>query len=114
MVGTLSRYLLSGWFDSKLGQVFPIGTLVVNLSGCLLAGFLFHTLTEKYLVDPLVRASVLIGFLGGYTTFSSYAVQSLTLMRDGEMFMAAVNVIASNAGGLIFAWLGYSLSRAIK
>ena len=114
MVGTLSRYVISGWLDSKVGQVFPAGTLVVNLTGCLLAGFLFHTLTEKYLVAPVVRTSVLVGFLGGYTTFSAYAVQSLTWLREGNLFMAAVSIVGSNAGGLLLAWLGYSLSRTIK
>jgi CrcB protein len=114
LIGTLSRYWLSGWVDAKFGQTFPMGTLVVNLAGCMLAGFLFHMLTEKYLVDPITRTSVLIGFLGGFTTFSSYAVQSLTLMRDGELFMATMNVLLSNIGGLIMAWLGYSLSKAVK
>jgi fluoride exporter len=114
LLGTLSRYWLSGWIDTKFGQTFPVGTLLVNLVGCMLAGFLFHMLTEKYLVDPIARTSVLIGFLGGFTTFSSYALQSLTLVKDGELFMAAMNVVLSNVGGLIMAWLGYSLSKAVK
>src|SRR4051812_48740524 len=99
LLGTLSRYWLSGWIDTKFGQSFPVGTLAVNLAGCLFAGFLFHSLTERYLVDPVLRASVLVGFLGGFTTFSSYAIQSLTLMRDGEVFLATMNILLSNAGG---------------
>jgi CrcB protein len=113
LVGTLARYWLSGWLDTTVGGTFPIGTLVVNLVGCFLAGFLFHALTEKYLVDPVLRVTVLVGFLGGFTTFSSYGIQSITLLRDREFFLAVLNIAASNLGGLTMVWLGYSLSKAV-
>ena len=113
LLGTLARYWLSGWVDSTAGGTFPAGTLVVNLVGCFLAGFLFHALSEKYLVDPVVRLTILIGFLGGFTTFSSYGIQSFNMLRDGEFFLVILNIAISNLGGLAMVWLGYSLSRAV-
>src|SRR3989304_2841830 len=75
LLGTLGRYWLSGFFDERAGATFPVGTLAVNLIGCFLVGFFFHALTERYLVDPVYRSAVLIGLLGGFTTFSSFGIQ---------------------------------------
>src|SRR5262245_56819334 len=113
LIGTLSRYWLSGWGDRWWGGTFPFGTFIVNVSGCLAIGFLFHVTEEKYLVDPAVRSAVLVGFLGGYTTFSSFAVQSFTLLRGGEFLLAAANVILSNGIGLVLVWVGYVVSRML-
>jgi CrcB protein len=113
LIGTLSRYWLSGWGDQWWGGTFPFGTFIVNACGCLAIGFLFHVTEEKYLVDPAVRSAVLVGFLGGFTTFSSYAVQSFNLLRDGELFLAGANVILSNAVGLVLVWIGYAFSRML-
>jgi len=113
LIGTLSRYWLSGWGDRWWGGTFPFGTFLVNVSGCLAIGFLFHVTEEKYLVDPAVRSAILVGFLGGYTTFSSYAVQSFTLLRGGEFLLAAANVILSNGIGLVLVWVGYTVSRLL-
>ena len=106
LAGTLARYWLSGWADSRWGATFPIGTLIVNLSGCLAIGFLFHATQEKYLVDPVIRSAILVGILGGFTTFSSFAVQTFNLMRDGEFFLAGVNLVVSNVAGLMLVWAG--------
>ena len=111
--GTLARYWLSGWLDRWWGGSFPFGTLIVNLTGCLTIGFLFHATEEKYLVDPVVRTALLVGFLGGYTTFSSFAVQSFNLVRDGEIFLAGANMLVSNILGFILVWIGYAISRAL-
>ena len=111
--GTLARYWLSGLADQRFGGTFPIGTILVNLVGCLLIGFLFHSMEEKYLVDPVVRSAILVGFLGGFTTFSSYGLQTFTLLRDGEVFLASANLIISNVGGLFLVWTGYTLSRSL-
>jgi CrcB protein len=113
LVGTLARYWLSGWGDQWWGGTFPFGTFIVNAVGCLLMGFLFHVTQEKYLVDPVVRAVVLVGFLGGFTTFSSFAIQSFNLLRDGELFLAGANILLSNVVGLFLVWVGYSISRAL-
>jgi CrcB protein len=113
LAGTLARYWLSGWIDGRFGGIFPMGTLAVNLVGCFAAGFLFHTFSERYLVDPDLRASILVGFLGAFTTFSSYGIQSITLLRDSEFLMAGVNVLASNLAGIGMVWLGYNLSKVV-
>ena len=113
LLGTLARYYLSGWADEWWGGTFPIGTMIVNALGCLAIGFLFHATEEKYLVDPVMRSAILVGFLGGFTTFSSFAVQSFTLLRGGEIFLAGVNILVSNIAGVILVWLGYALSRAV-
>jgi len=113
LLGTLARYYLSGWADEWWGGTFPIGTMIVNALGCLAIGFLFHATEEKYLVDPVIRSAILVGFLGGFTTFSSFAVQSFTLLRGGEIFLAGVNILVSNIAGVILVWLGYALSRAV-
>jgi len=111
--GTLARYWLSGWADQRWGGTFPAGTLAVNALGCFAIGFLFHATEEKYLIDPALRSAVFVGFLGGFTTFSSFAIQSFNLARGGEMFLAGTNIFVSNAGGLVLVWIGYLMARAI-
>jgi CrcB protein len=113
LLGTLARYWISGWADERWGATFPIGTLVVNALGCLAIGFLFHATEEKYLIDPVIRSAVLVGFLGGFTTFSSFAIQSFNLLRDGEILMASANIFLSNIAGLILVWVGYVISRTM-
>jgi fluoride exporter len=113
LVGTLARYWLSGWADQHWGGAFPTGTLVVNLACCLAVGFLFHATEEKYLVDPAIRSAVLVGLLGGFTTFSSFGVQTFNLFRDGEIFLASANILISNVAGLMLVWIGYAVSRLL-
>jgi CrcB protein len=113
LAGTLARYWLSGWADSRWGSTFPIGTVIVNLVGCLAIGFLFQATQEKYLVDPVIRTAILVGVLGGFTTFSSFAIQTFNLLRDGEFFLAGVNLVVSNVAGLFLVWAGYSVSRSL-
>ncbi|HYR90744.1 MAG TPA: fluoride efflux transporter CrcB [Terriglobia bacterium] len=113
LLGTLGRYWLSAWADERWGPTFPIGTLIVNLVGCLLVGFLFHATEEKYLIDPVLRSAVFVGFLGGFTTFSSFGVQTFNLMRDGEIFLAGINILVSNVAGLLLVWTGYAVSKTL-
>jgi fluoride exporter len=112
-VGTLFRYWLSGVIARRYGETFPLGTLVVNAIGCFIIGFLFYFFYDRSLTTPTARTVVLIGVIGGFTTFSSYGLQTFTLLRDGELFLALVNVVASNALGLALVWLGYVLAKAI-
>jgi CrcB protein len=112
-VGTLFRYWLSGVIARRYGETFPLGTLVVNAIGCFIIGFLFYFFYDRSLTTPTARTVVLIGVIGGFTTFSSYGLQTFTLLRDGELFLALVNVVASNAVGLALVWLGYVLAKAI-
>ncbi|HEY8186930.1 MAG TPA: fluoride efflux transporter CrcB [Pyrinomonadaceae bacterium] len=111
--GTLMRYWLSEWTAKRFGETFPTGTLVVNLIGCFVGGLLFYVMFERYLVNPTVRTVVLIGLLGGFTTFSSFGLQTFTLLRDGEMGLALFNIALSNIGGLLMVWAGYSLARIL-
>jgi CrcB protein len=109
--GTLIRYWLSEWTARRFGETFPIGTLIVNLVGCFLAGLLFYLMFDRYLVSPTVRTVVLIGLLGGFTTFSAFGLQTFTLLRNEELGLALLNIAASNVGGLLMVWTGYSLAR---
>lgn len=112
-IGTLSRYWLSGLVAKRYGETFPLGTLVVNLVGCFLVGLLFYLLQERFLVNQTVRTAVLIGFLGGFTTFSSFGLQTFTLLQDGEFGLAALNVTVANLIGLLLVWAGYTLAKVL-
>jgi CrcB protein len=113
LVGTLVRYWLSMWADGRWGPVFPAGTLVVNLLGCLAVGFLLHATETRYSLDPALRSALFLGLLGGFTTFSSYGVQTFNLVRTGHFFLAALNVVVSNAAGLLLVWVGYTASTRV-
>lgn len=112
-VGTLSRYWLSGFIARRYGETFPLGTLAVNLVGCFLVGFLFYLMQERYLVNQDMRSIVLIGLLGGFTTFSSLGLQTFTLLQNNEMGLAVLNVLASNVLGLVLVWAGYTLGKVL-
>ena len=111
--GTLLRYWLSELTAKKFGESFPAGTLVVNLIGCFLAGLLFYLMFDRYSVGPTTHAVVLIGLLGGFTTFSAFGLQTFTLLRDGQMGLALLNIAVSNVGGLLMVWVGYSLAKVV-
>ena len=109
-VGTLARYWLSGVVARRYGETFPYGTFSVNSLGCLLAGFLFYLMYDRFLTSPASRTVIFIGLLGGFTTFSSYGLQTFTLLRDGEIFLALLNIGLSNIAGLFLVWAGYKLA----
>ena len=111
--GTLLRYWLSGAVAKRYGETFPYGTLAVNAFGCLLAGALFYLMYERFLTSPTVRSMVFIGLLGGFTTFSSFGLQTFALLRDGEILLAFINIAASNVAGLFLVWAGYRLAGLI-
>ena len=108
-IGTAARFWLSGVVAQRYGQTFPYGTLAVNVTGSLIIG-MFAALTEpdgRWLVSPSFRQFFMIGICGGYTTFSSFSLQTLTLAQDGEWFRAGANSIASFALCLLAVWLGH-------
>jgi CrcB protein len=113
LVGTVGRYALSGVIARRFGETFPAGTLVVNIVGCFLAGLLFYLLQERNLVTPMTRTVVMIGLLGGFTTFSSFGLQTFTLLRDGEFWFATLNIVGSNFLGLLMVWAGYTLGKLV-
>ena len=113
LVGTLIRYWLATFVARQYGENFPWGTLIVNLIGSFLAGALYHLAEERLLISPALRTVLLIGLLGGFTTFSSYGLQTFTLLRDGQIGLATLNVAASNVLGLLMVWAGYVAFKLI-
>jgi len=111
--GTISRYLLGGWIHQFFGAEFPYGTLIVNISGCLAVGFLGTLAEERFFLLPQVRTALLIGFLGAFTTFSSFAYETWALYKDGEMLMAGLNVLASGVTCFVGLLIGVFLARLI-
>ena len=112
-VGTLGRYWLSDMVARRYGETFPWGTLAVNLIGCFLAGLLLYVLTERFVLNPTLRMVVFIGLLGGFTTFSSFGLQTFTLLQEHQFGLATLNLIASNFIGLALVWVGYTLARIV-
>jgi len=112
-VGTLARYWLSGVMARRYGETFPYGTIAVNALGCLLAGFLFYLMYDRFLTSPTSRSVIFIGLLGGFTTFSSYGLQTFTLLRAVEIFLALLNIGLSNIAGLFLVWAGYRFAGLI-
>jgi len=113
LVGTLMRYWLAGFVTRQYGENFPWGTLIVNLIGSFLAGALYHVAEERLLISPTLRTIILIGLLGGFTTFSSYGLQTFTLLRDGQLGLATLNLALSNVLGLLMVWAGYVALKLI-
>jgi len=112
-IGTLTRYWMSGVVARRYGETFPAGTLVVNLLGCFLVGLLFYLLQERFLVNQTLRTVILIGFLGGFTTFSSFGLQTFTLLQEREVGLALLNLGIANTGGVLLVWAGYTLGKII-
>lgn len=109
--GALLRYGVGR--VAQLGGIsFPTGTLVVNLTGAFALGFLATFLLERTTVPPELRLGLTIGVLGAYTTFSTFSLETLTLLNDGEWAFALLNVAASVTGSVLLAWAGQSLARA--
>jgi fluoride exporter len=115
-IGSIARFWISGWIGERYGQTFPFGTLVVNVTGSFVIG-IFAALTDpegRWLVSPSFRQFFMIGVCGGYTTFSSFSLQTLALAQDGEWFRAATNSFASFGFCLIAVWLGYFSAALIN
>jgi CrcB protein len=112
LLGTLSRYWLAQSIDARTQSSFPFGTMIVNLAGCFAAGFLFEFL-DQALISPDLRLAIFTGFLGGFTTFSAYALQTLTLTQGGLLSVAVLNVVAANVLGLAMVWIGAGAARLL-
>jgi CrcB protein len=112
-IGTIARYLLGGFVYGVLGTSFPYGTLVINLLGCLLIGFLSTMADEKFLLGSNVRVMLMIGFCGAFTTFSTLILESNNLVRDGEMMRAFMNIFISVIAGFILFRVGVLVAEII-
>ncbi|TRZ49632.1 fluoride efflux transporter CrcB [bacterium] len=111
-IGTLLRYIAGGLDYRFSSGVFPISTLVVNVTGSLAIGFLWG-IVDRFTVSPNVRLFVFIGILGGYTTFSTFSLETFNLMRDGEYRIALMNVILSVILSIGAVFLGYFVSKTL-
>lgn len=107
-LGGIARYLLSTAVAERFGESFPWGTLAVNILGSLLIGLLAGLTdpSSRMLVPPAMRQFLIIGLMGGFTTFSSFSLQTLNLLRDGELLLAVANVLGSVLLCLVAAALG--------
>ncbi len=108
--GAVCRYLVAGWVQSSAESLFPFGTLAVNVVGCFLFGILATMLTGAILVPEPVRLLLLVGFLGAFTTFSTFGWETMAMLDDGEAGLAIANVLASNLLGFAGVWLGLRLA----
>ena len=115
-IGSVARFAISGTIARGINEVFPWGTLIVNITGCFIIGF-FAMLTGpngRILVPPDVRQFVMVGMCGGYTTFSSFSLQTLALAQGGDMRRAGFNVVVSVAFCLVGVYLGSVAAAAVN
>ena len=108
-VGGAARFWISGVIATRWGQTFPYGTLGVNVTGSFVIGLLaaLSVPEGRWFMNPPMRELLMIGFCGGYTTFSSFSLQTLALLQEGEWWRAAANAIASFVLCLLAVWIGY-------
>lgn len=111
-MGALARYAVDGWISRRAGG-FPWGTFVVNVTGAFLLGFLFTVFTERFRVSPWMRSAVTIGFLGAYTTFSTFTLETFRLLEDGAYVLGMANAVGSLVAGLVAVWAGVVLGRVV-
>ena len=113
LLGANARYLVSVWAARRIGPEFPYGTLIVNLSGSLLLGFLVTAVAASAAYGREIQLLVPIGFVGAYTTFSTFAYESVGLLRRRAYGLAVTNVLGSTMLGLLGAWIGIVVARGI-
>lgn len=112
-IGSVARYMISGWSYKWFGTGFPFGTLSVNIIGSFLIGALWAFSEDVVKLSPNGRNFLFVGFLGGFTTFSTYTLDTLNLIRGGEYSKATLNVLSMNIAGLILVIAGFILARYI-
>jgi CrcB protein len=115
-LGSMARYGLSSLIAARFGDLFPWGTLIVNISGCFVIGF-FATLTGpdgRVMVAPDLRTFVTVGLCGGYTTFSSFSLQTLNLLREGDLLRGGGNIALSVVACMLGVWLGFAAAAALN
>ena len=111
-LGTLARYVISTNTNKLYPGIFPYGTFLVNLIGSFIIGFLWG-LFEVYNISTTMRTFIFVGILGGFTTFSSFSVETFNLFRDGEIKIGITYVLASNLIGFFLVFAGFLLSKGI-
>jgi fluoride exporter len=112
-LGAALRYWVSGIVHERFSGGFPLGTLSVNVLGCIAIGLLMSLLEERFLVYPALRLFLTVGVLGGFTTFSSFSYETIAMLRDGQLFYSGINIAASLCACLCGTWIGLHLGRTI-
>lgn len=112
-LGSVLRYGAGGAVQRWNGSDWPLGTLAVNIVGSFIIGWLAHLILERGIMAPQARLFVMVGVLGGFTTFSTFSFETLRLLQQGGWAPAAANIVFSVAGGLIAAWSGFALSSSL-
>jgi fluoride exporter len=111
--GAVSRYAIGTWLGRRSTASFPWATFAINVSGCLALGFLMALFTGRWVPNPDVRAALTVGFLGAFTTFSTFAYETVKLGEDGSSSTATAYVVASVGVGIAAAWLGTVAGRHV-
>ncbi|MCZ6678880.1 MAG: fluoride efflux transporter CrcB [Candidatus Poribacteria bacterium] len=113
-LGANARYWLGGWVTERLGDTFPYGTFVANITGSFVLGLFITLITERYIVsNPNLRLLIAIGFVGSYTTFSTFEYETFALAESGSYFRALLNAGLSLIAGFVAVWLGARLARFV-
>lgn len=112
-VGAVTRYAVAVWIGQRWGRIFPLGTFVINITGSFLIGLLMTLFTERFTENPQWRLLLVVGFLGAYTTFSTFEYETGALLKDGEWLYAGLNVILSVVMGFIALKLGEIIAKTI-
>ena len=112
-IGAAARYWLQDVVYSKTGSGFPYGTMAVNVLGSFVIGLLMSSMEERFLVQPTLRVFLTIGILGGFTTFSSFSFETISLFRDGQVLYGLFNALGTLLLCLIFTWVGIQLGKIV-
>jgi CrcB protein len=111
-VGANARYLLGGWIATRFGTTFPYGTFAINITGCFVIGMIMGAL-DSHLLSPTIRLALAIGFVGAYTTFSTFTYETIRLIEDGSVLLATANVFGSVLVGLLATIAGLTAGRGL-
>jgi len=112
-LGAIARYGVAVWIGRQWGRSFPLGTFVVNVSGSFLIGLLMSLFTERFMVNPQWRLLFVVGFLGAFTTFSTFEYETGALLKDGEWLIAMLNITLSVVVGFMALKLGEVIAKSI-
>jgi CrcB protein len=112
-VGSAARYLLTAAVARHTPPVFPFGTFAVNAAGCVVLGLIVGAAEQRFLLSTGARAFLLVGVLGGFTTFSTFALENVQLIRAGDVAYAALNTAGQVAIGILGLWAGYALTTRL-
>lgn len=112
-LGGVLRYSMQGWFQRLVNGTFPLGTLAVNVVGCLLVGFLTALLTGPVLIREEYRIGLTVGVLGGFTTFSTFGLETFALSTAGQFWFAVLNVVLSCGLGFLAVWIGFRAAEYV-